>query len=133
MPALAAAVTPIIKLEVVVLTLIGSRIRESSSRSLNVPLPMPSSPEIRPATYIIPREIALRSALLKEVVTISREYGSGGGEIASRLARRLEWNLIDHAIVERVASEIGTSREEAAVHDEHAEGALTRALTLSMR
>ena len=61
-------------------------------------------------------------------VTISREYGSGGGEIASRLAERLGWQLIDHAIVERVASEIGTSTQEAEVHDEHAEGVLARAL-----
>ena len=62
-------------------------------------------------------------------VTISREYGSGGGEIATRLAKRLGWQLIDHAIVERVASEIGTSTQEAEVHDEHAEGALARALS----
>lgn len=61
-------------------------------------------------------------------VTISREYGSGGGEIATRLAERLGWQLIDHAIVERVASEIGTSTQEAEVHDEHAEGVLARAL-----
>jgi cytidylate kinase len=66
-------------------------------------------------------------------ITISREYGSGGGEIASRLARRLEWNLIDHAIVERVASEIGTSQEEVEVHDEHTEGVLARALMISLQ
>lgn len=62
-------------------------------------------------------------------VTISREYGSGGGEIASRLAKRLGWQLLDHALIERVASELATSPEEAEVHDEHVEGALTRALT----
>jgi CMP/dCMP kinase len=55
-------------------------------------------------------------------VTISREYGSGGGEIAARLAKRLGWQLIDHAIVERVASELGTSLEEAEAHDEQSEG-----------
>ncbi len=36
-------------------------------------------------------------------VTISREYGSGGGEIAARLAQKLGWQLIDHEIVVRVA------------------------------
>jgi cytidylate kinase len=61
-------------------------------------------------------------------VTISREYGSGGGEIAARLAKRLGWQLIDHAIVERVANEIGTSTQEAEAHDEHAEGVLATAL-----
>jgi len=62
-------------------------------------------------------------------VTISREYGSGGGEIAARLARRLGWQLIDHEIVERVASEMGTSTQEAEAQDEQTEGVLARALT----
>ena len=61
-------------------------------------------------------------------MTISREYGSGGGEIATRLAKRLGWQLVDHAMVERVASEIGTSQEEAEVHDEHVQGMVSRAL-----
>jgi cytidylate kinase len=61
-------------------------------------------------------------------VTISREYGSGGGEIATRLAKRLGWQLIDHAVVERTALEIGTSLEEAEAHDEHIQGMISRAL-----
>src|SRR5436305_13017063 len=59
-------------------------------------------------------------------ITISREYGSGGGEIATRLARHLGWQLIDHEIVEWVASEMGTSIEEAEAHDERTEGILAR-------
>ena len=36
-----------------------------------------------------------RSAIATmRVITISREYGSGGGEIAARLAKRLAWQLI---------------------------------------
>jgi len=61
-------------------------------------------------------------------ITISREYGSGGGEIASRLAKRLGWALIDHAIVERTARELGTSQQEAEAHDEHTEGSVSRVL-----
>jgi len=61
-------------------------------------------------------------------ITISREYGSGGGEIASRLARRLGWQLVDHAIVERVASELGTSQEEAEAHDESTGGIVSQLL-----
>jgi len=35
-----------------------------------------------------------RSALAEmRAVTISREYGSGGGEIAARLAKRLRWQF----------------------------------------
>ncbi len=59
-------------------------------------------------------------------ITISREYGSGGGEIANRLASHLGWQLIDHEIVERVASEMGTSIEEAEAYDERTEGILAR-------
>ena len=63
-------------------------------------------------------------------ITISREYGSGGGEIASHLAKRLEWHLIDHAIVERVASELGTSQEEAEAHDESTGGIVSQVLNV---
>ncbi len=61
-------------------------------------------------------------------ITISREYGSGGGEIAARLAKRLEWNLIDHAIVERIAQEMGTSTQEAEAHDENVQGSIAQIL-----
>jgi cytidylate kinase len=59
-------------------------------------------------------------------ITISREYGSGGGEIATRLASHLKWQLIDHEIVERVASEMGTSIEEAEAYEERTEGIIAR-------
>ncbi len=61
-------------------------------------------------------------------ITISREYGSGGGEIAARLAGRLQWNLIDHAIVERTALEMGTSTQEAEAHDENTPGRVVQIL-----
>jgi cytidylate kinase len=31
------------------------------------------------------------------VLTVAREYGSGGGRIARNIAQRLEWNLLDKA------------------------------------
>ncbi len=60
-------------------------------------------------------------------ITISREYGSGGGEIASRLADYLGWRLLDHEIVERAAIEMGTSIEQAEARDERTESFLVRA------
>src|SRR5207248_9012253 len=56
-------------------------------------------------------------------ITISREYGSGGGEVAARLAKRLwseaePWQLIDHEIVARVAHALGVTRQAAEAHDE---------------
>jgi cytidylate kinase len=62
------------------------------------------------------------------VVTISREYGSGGGEIARRLAARLDWQLVDHEVVARVARELGMSVDEAAERDERAESFAERLL-----
>src|SRR5581483_5967105 len=38
------------------------------------------------------------------VVTVAREYGSGGGVIADKLARRLGWELIDNALIMGVAA-----------------------------
>src|SRR5512139_3157020 len=40
------------------------------------------------------------------VITISRSFGSGGSEIASRLADTLGWTLLDNAFVERVAARL---------------------------
>jgi cytidylate kinase len=61
-------------------------------------------------------------------VTISREYGSGGGEIAGRLARRLGWRLVDHEIVVRLAQTLGETEAEAEALDERTEGFLWRML-----
>jgi cytidylate kinase len=61
-------------------------------------------------------------------VTISREYGSGGGEVAARLATRLGWRLVDHEVVVRVARELGVTEAVAAEHDEQVEGLAARLL-----
>ncbi len=61
-------------------------------------------------------------------VTISREYGSGGGEIARRLAARLGWRLVDHEVVAQVARELGMSLQEAADQDEQVESFAARLL-----
>ena len=37
------------------------------------------------------------------IVTIAREYGSGGAGIAQLLADRLDWKLLDRCLVERIA------------------------------
>ena len=39
------------------------------------------------------------------VITVEREYGSAGVEIAMRLAERLGWELVDRALVQKVAQE----------------------------
>jgi cytidylate kinase len=68
-----------------------------------------------------------------QAVTISREYGSGGGEIAARLADRLGWHLVDHEVVVEVARALGISEDEAEAHDEQADTLVSRILAgLSM-
>lgn len=62
-------------------------------------------------------------------VTLSRQYGSGGGEIAARLARRLGWQLVDHQIVAQVARALGMSEAEAAAYDERGESLIARLLS----
>src|SRR5205823_1360173 len=61
-------------------------------------------------------------------VTISREYGSGGGEVARRLAGRLGWHLVDHEVVMDVARALGVTEAEAEAHDEHADRLASRIL-----
>jgi cytidylate kinase len=48
------------------------------------------------------------------VITLSRQYASGGADIAALVAKRLGWDLIDNAFVERVAQLAGMPAEEVA-------------------
>ncbi|HJT57150.1 MAG TPA: cytidylate kinase-like family protein [Ktedonobacteraceae bacterium] len=64
-----------------------------------------------------------------KAITISRQYGSGGGEIGARLAQRLNWHLIDHEIVARVARELGIPEQQAEVQDEYAKGFIARVVS----
>jgi cytidylate kinase len=38
------------------------------------------------------------------VITVSREYGAGGGEVARRLAEELGWELLDRELLHRAAA-----------------------------
>ena len=37
------------------------------------------------------------------IITVEREYGSGGSEIAQLLSERLGWKLWDHLLTEEIA------------------------------
>ncbi len=79
--------------------------------------------------------MVVRSDAIEQMgaITISREYGSGGGEVARRLAQQLGWRLVDHEIVVRVAQTLGVSEAEAQAHDEHVEGFISRLLRSMQR
>jgi len=51
-------------------------------------------------------------------VTISRMYGSGGSEIAARVAHTLGWTLYDNQIVDAIAQRSGLSTSEVAAAEE---------------
>ena len=60
------------------------------------------------------------------LVTITRQYASGGSEIARLVAQRLGWTLIDNEFVDQVARLAGLSTEEVARREERAPGLLER-------
>jgi cytidylate kinase len=56
------------------------------------------------------------------VVTIAREYGSGGADIGRIVAELLGWVCVDKQIIEQVAAMVGVDPSWAAEADEHASG-----------
>ena len=53
-----------------------------------------------------------------KIVTIGRQFGSGGREIGQKLAKRLEIPLYDHRLVSMAAKELGIKQSIAAKADE---------------
>ena len=53
-----------------------------------------------------------------KIVTIEREYGCGGGEIARRLAEQLGWTLWDQSLTEEIARLASCSQEAVAQREE---------------
>lgn len=54
------------------------------------------------------------------IITISRQFGAGGSEVAARVARALGWQLVDNELMEQVAARAGMSAEEVARREERA-------------
>lgn len=52
------------------------------------------------------------------IVTVAREYGSGGGRIAQFLAGRLGWKLLDRCLVEKIAETARIEPQVAEKFDE---------------
>ncbi len=66
------------------------------------------------------------------VVTVAREYGSGGGPIAQKLADRLGWELLDNALISRIARAAKVDRRVCEHYDE-AVDSWSRRLTKAFR
>ena len=69
------------------------------------------------------------------IVTVSRQYGAGGAEVASLVAAQLGWTLVDNQLIDEVAARAGLARDEVAEREERAPGfveRLARALARSV-
>jgi len=62
------------------------------------------------------------------VITVEREYGSGGAIIAKRLAEQLGWKLWDHEISTEIARRANVDHKIAARHDERVKSSLLNRL-----
>ena len=60
------------------------------------------------------------------IVTIEREFGSGGGGIACELARRLGWKLWDQQLTSEIARRAQVPESAVALCDERLDGRLYR-------
>ncbi|HEY2467704.1 MAG TPA: cytidylate kinase-like family protein [Terracidiphilus sp.] len=67
------------------------------------------------------------------VLTVSREFGSGGGRIAQSIAERLGWKLLDRALIDEIACAAKVDADVVSRFDEHAEGWLKRVNRQAMR
>lgn len=62
------------------------------------------------------------------VITISREYGSGGAAIGQELADRLGWRLLDRELILELARRAHVQPSEVSQMDEHASSFIERVL-----
>jgi CMP/dCMP kinase len=67
------------------------------------------------------------------VLTVSREFGSGGGRIAKIIAEQLGWKLLDSALIEAIANTAHVDPNVVSHFDEHVESWLSRMNRQAMR
>ena len=58
--------------------------------------------------------------MAKRIITISREFGSGGRTIGKMIAEKLGYKFYDSEIIDRVVEKSGLSREIVEKYDEYA-------------
>ncbi len=60
------------------------------------------------------------------IITVSRQYASGGGEIAQLAAERLGVDLLDRELIHEVAQRLGLPEDIVSEHDERGETIIAR-------
>jgi len=66
-----------------------------------------------------------REEVLRPVVTVSRQHGAGGGEVARKLAGELQLDLFDREIIQRIAESTHLSERVVSSLDEKDKELLT--------
>lgn len=59
---------------------------------------------------------------MKNIITISREFGSGGRSIGKAVAKKLGYDYFDKEIIEKIAAESGLSIDYIEKNGEHSPG-----------
>ena len=66
-------------------------------------------------------------------VTVSRQFGAGGSEVARRVAAQLGWTVVDNEFIGAVAARAGVPVEAVAAHEERVPSLMARlALALAV-
>ena len=60
------------------------------------------------------------------IITFSRMYGSGGSEVAERVAQILGWSLLDNTFVDAVAERLGVPASEVQAREERSPSLVER-------
>jgi cytidylate kinase len=60
------------------------------------------------------------------LITISREYGAGGAEVARLVADALGWRVVDNELVDRIAARAGVSPDDVKDREERVPGFVER-------
>ncbi|MGH7663538.1 MAG: AAA family ATPase [Gemmatimonadaceae bacterium] len=63
------------------------------------------------------------------IVTISRMYGSGGSDVAARVAEQLGWELLDNRFIDEVARRAGITPAEVSAREERVSSLIERLAT----
>lgn len=61
-----------------------------------------------------------------DVITIARQFGAGGSELAQALGKRLGWRVLEREIIHAAAQELDTDAEHTEHLDEYVESTLAR-------
>jgi cytidylate kinase len=67
------------------------------------------------------------------VITVNREFGSGGGRIAQTIAKWLDWKLLDRNIIDAIAYAAHVETKQVQQYDEHVASWLRRLNQQAMR